>query len=93
MVFGTGGGWVDPPCPDASLAPLQEPFRRLQLPQRAFIGGEEAQVLYGGSASTLVCGVNQWNLAPTNQPSGPAAPIQFCSGENCSQEGMTAAFQ
>ncbi len=93
VVYGTGGGLVDPPCPDAGFGPSQEPFPRLQLPQRAFIGGVEAQVLYGGSAPFLVCGVNQWNLAPTNQPSGPAVPIQICSGENCSQEGITAAFQ
>ena len=88
VVYGTGGGLVDPPCPDAGFGPSQEPFPRLQLQQRAFIGGVEAQVLYGGSAPDLVCGVNQWNLALTNQPSGPAVPIQISSGENCSQEGI-----
>ncbi len=93
VVYGTGGGLVEPPCPDAGFGPSQEPFPRLQLRQRALVGGVDADVLYGGSAPGLVCGVNQWNIAPTNLPSGPAVPIQICSGENCSQEGITAAFQ
>ena len=93
QVFGTGGGVVDPICPDATLAPVVAPLPRLTLTQRATIGGVEARILFAGSAPGLLCGVNQWNIAPGNSPSGPAVPIQICSGENCSQEGITAAFQ
>ncbi len=93
QVFGTGGGVVDPICPDATLAPVVAPLPRLTLTQRATIGGVEARILFAGSAPGLLCGVNQWNIAPTNNPAGPAVPIQICSGDNCTQEGITAAFE
>ena len=91
VLFGTGGGITDPICPDASLGPSEEPLPRLQLPQRVLVDGVEAQVPYAGSAPGLVCGVNQWNVVPTNNPSGPAVPIQACSGDICSNI-VTAAF-
>ena len=93
QVYGTGGGALDPICPDATLAPSMAPLPRLTLPRRATIGGVEARILYAGSAPGLLCGVNQWNIAPTNNPSGPALSIQICSGDNCTQEGITAAFE
>ena len=93
IVYGTGGGIVDPICPDGTLAPGVEPLPRLTLPQRATIDGVEAQIFYAGSAPGLVCGVNQWNIAPTNNPSGPAVAIEICSGDHCTQEGITAAFE
>ena len=92
VVFGTGGGATDVPCPDGELAPAVEPFPRLTLPQRALVDGVEAELPYAGSAPDLVCGVNQWNVVPTNNPSGVVS-IQVCSGDNCSQEGITAAFE
>ena len=92
VVFGTGGGATDVPCPDGELAPAVEPFPRLTLPQRALVDGVEAELPYAGSAPDLVCGVNQWNVIPTNNPSGVVS-IQVCSGDNCSQEGITAAFE
>jgi len=92
-VYGTGGGVVDPSCPDGGFGPVVEPLPRLTLPQRALIGGVEAEVHYAGSAPTLICGVNQWNLRPTNNPVGDAVTVQVCSGDNCSQEGITAAFE
>ena len=92
VVYGTGGGPNDVPCPDGELAPGAEPFPRLTLPQRALVDGAEAQLPYAGSAPGLVCGVNQWNVVPTNNPSGVVS-IQVCAGENCSQEGITAAFE
>ena len=92
VVFGTGGGATDVPCHDGELAPAVEPFPRLTLPQRALVDGVEAELPYAGSAPDLVCGVNQWNVVPTNNPSGVVS-IQVCSGDNCSQEGITAAFE
>ena len=92
VVFGTGGGATDVPCPDGELAPSAEPFPRLTLPQRALVDGVEAQLPYAGSAPDLVCGVNQWNVVPTNNPSGVVS-VQVCSGDNCSQEGITAVFE
>ena len=91
IVYGTGAGPVDPPCPAGDLGP-SAPLSRLTLPQRVLVDGVEAQVQYGGSAPGLVCGVNQWNVIPTNDPSGVVS-IQVCSGDACSQDGITAAFE
>ena len=87
-----GGGTTDVECPDGELAPGAEPLPRLTLPQRALVDGDEATVLFGGSAPMLVCGVNQWNILPTTNPVGVVS-LQVCSGDNCSQEGITAAFE
>ena len=92
IVYGTGGGPTDVPCPDGEVGPLAEPLPRLRLPQRALVGGDEATVGFGGSAPRLVCGVNQWNIFVDNNPAGVLS-LQVCSGENCSQEGITAAFE
>ena len=93
VVFGTGGGRTDPICPDGELAPFVEPLPRLKLPTTALIGDGSADVLYAGSAPGLICGMNQWTLMPTNDPLGPEVPVQVCSGDQCSQDGTTAAFQ
>ena len=93
VVFGTGGGKTSPQCPDGGLAPAEEPFPRLDLPVTATVGGGPANILYAGSAPGLVCGVNQWTLMPTNDPVGSAVPIRICVGDNCTQDGITAAFE
>ena len=92
IVYGTGGGITDPLCPDGGFGPLVEPFPRLQLPVQVFVDGVEVNHNYAGSAPDLVCGVNQFNVIPTNNPSGPAVPIQVCVNEVCSNI-VTAAFQ
>ena len=91
-VFGTGGGAVDPPCPDGEVGPSVEPLPRLQLTNRALVDGEEAQVLFAGSAPQLVCGANQFVIAPANNPAGPAVPVRVCVAEACSNV-VTAAFE
>ena len=91
VLFGTGGGVTDPICPDGDFGPSEEPLPRLQLPQVVTIDGAEAQVLYAGSAPGFVCGANQWNVVPTNNPTG-VVPIQVCSGDTCSNV-VTAAFE
>ena len=92
VAYGTGGGDVEPDCPAATLAPGVEPLPRLQLPQQALVGGVEADVVYAGSAPGLICGVNQWNIVPRNNPSGPDVTVQVCSGDACSNV-VTAAFE
>ena len=91
-LFGTGGGTVDPPCPEGGVGPSAEPLPRLQLPVRALVNGEEAQVLFAGSAPQLVCGANQYVVAPAGNPTGPAVPIQVCVNDACSNV-VTAAFE
>ena len=91
-VFGTGGGAVDPPCPDGEVGPSAEPLPRLQLPNRALVDGEEAQVLFAGSAPQLVCGANQYVVAPAGNPTGPAVTVQICVADACSNV-VTAAFE
>ena len=93
IVFGTGGGRTDPICPDGELAPVDEPLPRLKLTSTAWVDGVAAEVLYAGSAPGLICGVNQWTVMPINSPSGPAVPVTVCVGDQCSQGGITAAFQ
>ena len=91
VLYGTGGGVTDPICPDGDFGPSAEPLPRLQLSQQVLVDGVDAQVPYAGSAPALVCGVNQWNVVPTNNPTG-VVPIQVCSGDNCSNI-VTAAFE
>ena len=91
-VFGTGGGTVDPPCPDGEVGPSAEPLPRLQLPTRALVNGEDAQVLFAGSAPQLVCGANQFVIAPANNPTGQEVTVQVCVNEACSNV-VTAAFE
>ena len=93
IVYGTGGGRTDPICPDGELAPVEEPLPRLKLPSTAFVEGAAAEVPYVGSAPGLICGVNQWTVMPANSPAGPAVPVKVCVGEQCSQDGITAAFE
>ena len=93
IVFGTGGGRTDPICPNGELAPSVEPLPRLKLTSTAFVDGVAAEVLYAGSAPRLICGVNQWTVMPTNSPSGPAVPVTVCVGDQCSQGGITVAFE
>jgi uncharacterized protein (TIGR03437 family) len=91
VLYGTGGGVTDPECPDLGFGPSEEPLPRLTLPVQVFVDGVEADVPYAGSAPGLVCGVDQYNVAPTNNPSGPAVPIQACVNDVCSNI-VTAAF-
>jgi uncharacterized protein (TIGR03437 family) len=91
-LFGTGGGVVDPPCPDGGVGPSAEPLPRLQLPVRVLVDGVDAQVLFAGSAPQLVCGANQYSAIPTNDPSGPAVQVQVCVEDACSNV-VTAAFE
>lgn len=91
-LFGTGGGVVEPPCPDGEVGPSAEPLPRLQLPVRVLVDGVDAQVLFAGSAPQLVCGANQYVAIPTNDPSGPEVPVQVCVEEACSNI-VTAAFE
>ncbi len=92
IVYGTGGGITDPLCPDGGFGPFAEPLPRLELPVQVFVDGDEVNQNYAGSAPGLVCGVNQFNVIPTNSPSGPAVPIQVCVNEVCSNI-VTAAFE
>ena len=91
VLYGTGGGVTDPICPDGGFGPSAEPLPRLQLSQQVLVDGVDAQVPYSGSAPGLVCGVNQWNVVPTNNPTG-VVPIQVCSGDTCSNI-VTAVFE
>ena len=91
-VFGTGGGAVDPPCPDGGVGSSAEPLPRLQLPVSAVVNGEEAQVLFAGSAPQLVCGANQIVIAPADNPTGPAVTVQVCVAGAC-RNVVTAAFE
>jgi len=60
-VFGTGGGVVSPGGITGGVAPLN-PLGFLTLPVYVQIGGYLADVLYAGTAPTLISGVFQLNV-------------------------------
>ena len=93
MIFATGGGETDPPGEDGLLVP-PAPLRRLQLPVSVTIGGQPAQVVYAGSAPTLVSGVVQINARiAANAQTGAAVPVAVTIGGVESPPGVTIAVQ
>jgi uncharacterized protein (TIGR03437 family) len=92
ILYATGGGEMDPPCPDGELAPSAEPLPRIKQPVRVLLDGGEVSVGYAGTAPGLICGVNQYNVGDPGL-SGPTVSVQVCVGEICSQERITVAFE
>jgi uncharacterized protein (TIGR03437 family) len=87
MVFGTGGGLLQPPGEDGEIVSR---VQRLELPVTASIGGVPAVVSYAGSAPGLVAGVLQVNVVvPEGVPEGDAVPLVVKVGEMESQPGVT----
>ena len=91
-IYGTGEGQTVPPGEDGivvTAADLRQPL----LTVTARIGGEDAEVLYAGSASNEVAGVLQVNVRiPLRVVPGPAVPVTIDIGGS-SQLGVTLAVQ
>ncbi len=91
-IYATGEGAIDQPFVDGqlALATLAKPL----LGVTASVGGIPAEVLYAGSAPTMVAGFFQVNLKiPDNAPTGPAVPVVLMIGGTPSQDGLTIAVQ
>lgn len=71
-IYGTGGGETNPAGSTGQFWPLA-PLAALTLPVSVTIGGENAAVVYSGSAPTLESGFFQINaILPGDLASGPA---------------------
>jgi uncharacterized protein (TIGR03437 family) len=86
-IYLTGEGQTDPPGQDGRI--INTDFRKPLLPVTATVGGAEAEVLFAGSASSLVSGVCQVNVRiPDAVPPG-AQPIEIRIGGIPTQGGVT----
>jgi uncharacterized protein (TIGR03437 family) len=91
ILFGTGEGQTDPPGQDGRV--ILTDLRRPRLPVAARIGGRSAEVLYFGSAPSLVSGVFQANIRiPEEAPVGLAL-IDVQVGGETTQSGVTIAVR
>jgi uncharacterized protein (TIGR03437 family) len=87
MVYGTGGGAVNPVVNAGSVAGATLSWITSQY--SATVNGEAATVLYAGSAPGLVYGVYQFNVQlPADVQSG-SAKIVLKVGNSTSQQDVT----
>ena len=87
VVYGTGEGQTDPPGQDGRI--ILTDLRRPLLPVTAKIGGQAAEVLYAGSASTLVSGTFQANIKVPENIGPGTLPIELQIGGISSQPSVT----
>lgn len=86
-VYGTGGGAVKPTVTTGGVA--GDILSQITSPYSATVNGEDATVLYAGTAPSLVFGVYQFNVKlPANIPSG-AVKIVLKVGSSTSQPDVT----
>ena len=94
MVFyATGGGQTDPPGVDGEIT--KDALSRPRLPVGVWIQGQEAEVLYAGTAPGIVSGVMQVNIKlPMDIPSDNKLAVAMKVGDwPPSQEGVTMAVR
>lgn len=91
-LFATGIGQLDPPAQDGQAA--SNDLQRALLPVSVQVGGVDAEVLYAGSAPSLVSGVVQVNCRiPENLEPGPSVPVVVAAGAAKSQSGVTLSIR
>jgi trimeric autotransporter adhesin len=90
QVFGTGAGALNPSAPViAGNVAVDNPLSWVSSQYSATVNGENAVVLYAGSAPGLVYGVDQFNVQlPADLPSGPQN-IVLTVGASTSQTDVT----
>lgn len=87
VLYGTGEGQTDPPGQDGRI--ILTDLRRPLLSVTAKIGGRDTEVLYAGSASSLVSGVFQANIRIPDDIRPGTVPIEIAVGGILSQPGVT----
>ena len=93
-IYATGEGATAPVGVDGLVPTTAQQLRRPLLPVRVRIGGQDAEVVYAGSAPTLVSGVFQVNaVVAANAQTGAAVPIEVSVGTFTSPAGSTIAVQ
>jgi uncharacterized protein (TIGR03437 family) len=90
-IYGTGEGQTDPPGQDGRI--LATDLRRPLLPVTALVAGRPAEVVYTGSASTMVSGVFQTNIRIPEDVEAGAAAVQIRVGTAESPPGVTIAVR
>ena len=91
-IFATGAGRMDPPGVDGQIRNDAAQHPLLQVSVR--IGGQDAEVLYAGSAPGLVAGALQVNCRiPLSVAAGVAVDVVFTMGERTSPAGTTLSIQ
>jgi uncharacterized protein (TIGR03437 family) len=91
VFYATGGGQTDPAGVDGEIT--KDVLSRPRLPVGVWIQGQEAEVLYAGTAPGIVSGVMQVNIKlPMNIPSENGVTVVMKSGNwPPSQDGVTMA--
>jgi uncharacterized protein (TIGR03437 family) len=90
-IYITGGGPTNPPSVDGTLATDARPT---ELPVKVQIAGEDADVLYAGSAPGEPSGVVQVNARiPADVPRGTNVAVVIIVGSANSQPGVTVAIK
>lgn len=89
-IYATGAGQTDPSGVDGLVAGSD--LNALALPVFVTIGGQNAEVIYAGSAPGSISGILQINArVPTSIPAGNAVPVVLTVGNNSSAPGVTMA--
>lgn len=93
QIFLSGGGQTNPASLDGELAPAAAPLAELLADVSVTIGGQPAEVVYGGGAPGLINGLVQVNaVVAEGTPSGDAEIVVTIGGE-ASQAGVTVSIQ
>jgi uncharacterized protein (TIGR03437 family) len=91
-IYGTGEGQTDPPGVDGSIVSpsnLRHPLAAVTVS----IGGQNAEVIYAGSAGDQISGVFQVNVrVPSSIAPGGSVPVTITVGGS-TQAGVTMAVQ
>jgi uncharacterized protein (TIGR03437 family) len=92
VIYATGEGQTAPPGVDGQVTGTV--LKRPALQVRVTIGGQQAEVLYAGSAPGLVSGVLQVNArVPGGVVPGNTVPVVVAVGGASSQSGVTLAVR
>ncbi len=91
VLFASGAGQMTPAVADGRIG--ARPLARPLVPVSVTIDGQDAQVLYAGSAPDQVAGVLQMNVRVPAQARAGAVPVWFQVGGNTSQPGVTISVR
>ena len=91
MIYGTGEGQTVAPGQDGRV--ITTDIRHPLLPVTATVGGRPAEVIYFGSAPTLVSGIFQANVRIPEETETGSAPIEFTVGGAKTQAGVTISVR
>ena len=90
-IYGTGDGQTLPGGTDGFIVVNITDLRYTKLSVAASIGGQNADVVYTGSAGNDVCGVFQANVRVPKGLAGGSQPVILTVGNRDTQAGVTVA--